>query len=88
MYASGETPGQPPASPTGRGGAEPAGTGPPAEFSAHDLVVESRFYAAMSRLAEVAWQRDMTAEALLALVDLLIPEPLPNRFRHSRAADS
>ncbi|MEO3816252.1 hypothetical protein [Plantactinospora sp. B24E8] len=80
--------GRSPASSTARVGAEPAGTGPPAEFSAHDLVVESRFYAAMSRLAEVAWQRDMTAEALLVLVDLLIPDHFPSQIRHPSAADS
>lgn len=87
METGGETSGQPPAGSTARVGAEPAGAGPPAEFSAHDLVVESRFYAAMSRLAEVAWQRDMTAEALLVLVDLLIPETVSSRIRHPGAAE-
>lgn len=83
MRTGGETSGDPPAS----ADAAPAGSDPPAEFSAHDLVVERRFYAAMARLAEVAWQRDMTAEALLVLVDLLIPETFSSRIRHPGAAE-
>jgi len=40
-----------------------------------ELTVECRFYAAMHELARLAWQHNMTVDALLTLTELLIPDP-------------
>ncbi|MFC6021870.1 hypothetical protein ACFP2T_37625 [Plantactinospora solaniradicis] len=47
-------------------------------ISVQDLALEHRFYRAMQCLAELAWQRDMTVDALLTLTELLIPGPEPD----------
>jgi hypothetical protein len=38
-----------------------------------ELTEEKDFYRAMQRLAEVAWSKRMTVEALFALADVLEP---------------
>nr|MDT0661740.1 hypothetical protein [Micromonospora sp. DSM 115978] len=38
-----------------------------------DLMVEAHFYRAMHELAIVAWRRELTVEALLALTEVVEP---------------
>ncbi|MGW4461105.1 hypothetical protein [Micromonospora sp. NPDC004704] len=39
----------------------------------HQLTKEPEFYGEMHRLAEVAWKKNMTVEALLTLTELVEP---------------
>ncbi|MFY1670018.1 hypothetical protein ACN27G_08665 [Plantactinospora sp. WMMB334] len=50
-------------------------------MSLEELTHEEPFYAAVRLLAETAWRRRMTVEALLALTDLLDPLDDPDAGR-------
>lgn len=56
-----------------------------------DLMIETRFYAAMHELAILAWKKELTVEALLQMTELVDPlganEAQAPREAVARAAD-